>query len=105
MKTIDIRRGYQDNRFILQYIVSIIATIMDKLAAIRAFVSVAEEGGFSAAAQELGVSDNVRFVNAYVGLEELCDYLQAADVYVTPYLNVAGPAALVAIVPPTKAPS
>ncbi|TMJ36501.1 MAG: LysR family transcriptional regulator, partial [Alphaproteobacteria bacterium] len=56
MKTIDIRRGYQDNRFILQYIVSIIATIMDKLAAIRAFVSVAEEGGFSAAAQELGVS-------------------------------------------------
>jgi len=29
---------------------------MDKLAAIRAFVSVAEEGGFSAAAQELGVS-------------------------------------------------
>lgn len=29
---------------------------MDKLAAIRAFVSVAEEGGFSAAAQELGLS-------------------------------------------------
>jgi DNA-binding transcriptional LysR family regulator len=29
---------------------------MDKLAAIRAFVSVAEQGGFSAAAQELGVS-------------------------------------------------
>jgi DNA-binding transcriptional LysR family regulator len=29
---------------------------MDKLAAIRAFVSVAEEGGFSAAAQELGFS-------------------------------------------------
>jgi DNA-binding transcriptional LysR family regulator len=29
---------------------------MDKLAAIRAFVSVAEEGGFSAAARELGLS-------------------------------------------------
>ncbi|WP_119390136.1 LysR family transcriptional regulator [Taklimakanibacter lacteus] len=29
---------------------------MDKLAAIRAFVSVAEEGGFTAAAQELGLS-------------------------------------------------
>src|SRR4029079_11751161 len=29
---------------------------MDRLAAIRAFVSVAEEGGFSAAAQELGLS-------------------------------------------------
>ena len=29
---------------------------MDKLAAIKAFVSIAEEGGFSAAAQELGLS-------------------------------------------------
>jgi DNA-binding transcriptional LysR family regulator len=29
---------------------------MDRLAAIRAFISVAEEGGFSAAAQELGLS-------------------------------------------------
>lgn len=37
--------------------------------------------------QEVGVEPNVRFINAYVGLEELTDYLQAADIYVTPYNN------------------
>lgn len=38
-------------------------------------------------AKELGVTDHVRFINAYVGLDELVDYLQAADIYVTPYNN------------------
>ncbi len=37
--------------------------------------------------KELGLSDNVMFVNRFVSLEELCEYLGAADVYVTPYLN------------------
>ncbi len=38
-------------------------------------------------AQELGVADNVKFVNRFVELEELCEYLGAADIYLTPYLN------------------
>ncbi|HVZ99315.1 MAG TPA: glycosyltransferase family 4 protein [Caulobacterales bacterium] len=42
-----------------------------------------------ALAQELKVSDNVRFVNAYVETDELLAYLAAADVYVTPYLHEA----------------
>ena len=40
-------------------------------------------------ADELGVTDNVRFVNSFVDTELLLDYLTAADVYVTPYLNKA----------------
>lgn len=40
-------------------------------------------------AEELGVSDHIRFVNSYVGAEELLAYLSAADLYITPYLNEA----------------
>jgi len=40
-------------------------------------------------AQDLGVSDHVVFRNKFVELPELCQYLQAADVYITPYLNEA----------------
>lgn len=43
----------------------------------------------AALAAELGVRANVRFVDRFVGLEELLDWLAAADVYVTPYLNPA----------------
>ncbi|MBB4640802.1 glycosyltransferase family 4 protein [Rhizorhapis suberifaciens] len=42
-----------------------------------------------ASTEKLGVADHVRFVNTYVGLGDLLDYLQAADVYVTPYNNPA----------------
>ncbi len=36
-------------------------------------------------ALELGIEENVFFHNRYVALDDLCDYLQAADIYVTPY--------------------
>lgn len=40
-------------------------------------------------ARELNVEDHVRFVDRFVEQEELLDMLQAADIYVTPYLNMA----------------
>jgi glycosyltransferase involved in cell wall biosynthesis len=40
-------------------------------------------------ARELGVEDHVRFVDRFVEQGELLDMLQAADIYVTPYLNMA----------------
>lgn len=42
-----------------------------------------------ALAAEKGVADNLRFVDAFVENDELLDYLQAADIYVTPYTNPA----------------
>jgi glycosyltransferase involved in cell wall biosynthesis len=38
-------------------------------------------------ARELGVEDNVIFHNRFVELDELCEYLGTADIYVTPYLG------------------
>lgn len=40
-------------------------------------------------AKELGVANNIEFVNKFLELEELVEFLGAADVYVTPYLNEA----------------
>jgi glycosyltransferase involved in cell wall biosynthesis len=42
-----------------------------------------------ALADQHGVADNVAFIDAFVEHDELIDYLQAADIYATPYLNPA----------------
>lgn len=42
-----------------------------------------------ALARDLGVADHLRFINEFVETERLLDYLEAVDVYVTPYLNEA----------------
>jgi len=38
-------------------------------------------------ARELGVEDHIIFHNRFVELKELCEFLGAADIYITPYLN------------------
>jgi glycosyltransferase involved in cell wall biosynthesis len=40
-------------------------------------------------AQEKGVEANVIFYNRFVSLEELVEFIGAADIYITPYLNPA----------------
>ncbi|KAK0349880.1 hypothetical protein LTR94_031302, partial [Friedmanniomyces endolithicus] len=42
-----------------------------------------------AQAARLGVANNVCFLDGFVEQDELLDYLQAADLYVTPYSNPA----------------
>ena len=42
-----------------------------------------------ALAEDRGVGDNIAFVDAFVDHDELIDYLQASDIYATPYLNPA----------------
>ena len=38
-------------------------------------------------ASDLGVEDNIRFINRFINDNDLIDILQATDVYVTPYLT------------------
>lgn len=40
-------------------------------------------------ARNLGIEKHVIFYNRFVELEELTEFIQAADIYVTPYLNAA----------------
>ena len=39
-------------------------------------------------AKELGITKHVSFYNRFVELEELTEFIGAADLYITPYLNV-----------------
>ena len=55
---------------------------------------VAREGeayrdGLKALAAELGVAEHIEFLDSYTDTPRLLEYLRAADVYVTPYLNEA----------------
>lgn len=43
--------------------------------------------GLMQQAADAGVSDRIHFVNQYLALEEVTDWLLASDIYVTPYLN------------------
>lgn len=43
--------------------------------------------GLQQLADELGVLPHVMFENRYVDLDELCQFLGAADIYITPYLG------------------
>ena len=36
---------------------------------------------------ELGLENNVAFLNKFVEIEELCNYIMASDIYVSPYLS------------------
>lgn len=38
--------------------------------------------------RDLGLTNNVRFINEYVSLEDLVEYVKASDIYVTPYENM-----------------
>lgn len=38
--------------------------------------------------EKLGMGDHVQFVNRFVEMSELCEYLGMAEVYLTPYLNL-----------------
>lgn len=49
----------------------------------------AHRDSLAALAEQLGVSDHVRFIDAFLEQDELLDWLEACDVYVTPYLNLA----------------
>jgi glycosyltransferase involved in cell wall biosynthesis len=45
--------------------------------------------GLERLARDLGIGKHVIFYNRFVELDELTEFIQAADVYVTPYLNPA----------------
>ncbi|KQX21737.1 MULTISPECIES: glycosyltransferase family 4 protein [unclassified Sphingomonas] len=49
----------------------------------------AHREALAARAEALGVARHIRFIDAFLEQEDLLDWLEACDVYVTPYLNMA----------------
>src|SRR5262249_17767997 len=45
--------------------------------------------GLERLARDLGIKQHVIFYNRFVELDELTEFIRAADIYVTPYLNPA----------------
>jgi len=39
-------------------------------------------------AKELGVENNIKYVNRYLSLDDIVDYLKATDIYITPFHNL-----------------
>ena len=54
---------------------------------IRASAGESYRRSLEALVEDLGIQENVRFVDRFVELQELVQYLAAMDIYVTPYLN------------------
>ncbi|GAB4451877.1 MAG: hypothetical protein OHK0029_01850 [Armatimonadaceae bacterium] len=83
----------------LEHAIRAVAEVADKHPSLHYYIlgqthpGVVRESGESyresliALAEELGIADRIKFVNRYLCLDELCDWLQATDLYVTPYLN------------------
>lgn len=44
--------------------------------------------GLQSLARQMGVAEHVVFVNKYLSKDELLQYLQVSDIYLTPYLNM-----------------
>lgn len=83
----------------LEHAVSAVAKIAEKYPNLHYYIlgsthpGIVREGGETyregliRLADDLGIGDRVHFVNRYLTLDELTDWLLATDIYVTPYLN------------------
>ncbi|MDD5464562.1 MAG: glycosyltransferase, partial [Candidatus Moranbacteria bacterium] len=83
----------------IEYTLEAVAEIAKKIPNVLALIVgqthpgvIAQDGekyrnSLKALIKKLKIKNNVKFVNKYVTLEELLDWLKAMDVYVTPYLD------------------
>lgn len=79
----------------IEAIASVVKTVPDALYVVLGATHpnlVAQQGEayrdkLHALAAERGISGNISFIDTFVEIEDLLDYLSAADIYATPYLN------------------